>query len=1165
MQDLDMAVPQSEAHPSPDLSVTELTLPARIRNLLLNSGLNTVGDVLNALARGEEELLNIKGFGPKSLVELKKCLAESGLLASASPVSFAPQAPVSTQTPQSPAATVPVSAPPAEPMLSGQRLDATITHLRDMIRSRVWVYGAIVVAIMILICLLPGWLGLTGYEALTAASNSASHPDGITLSVDQATFTGRLRVHLSSIPRLQLLEGSVGSELRQAVAALPSHLTVKSPLYLIKIRGRVTQPVTIDVLVPNDAEPWETLDLYTWTGESWEWVGGELHTEEEGREFLRARVSAVPANVVVVQAGPVAPRVSATWEAGDQTVEAAAGLVDEVNPLGLFLGLDGGLVGDPDGLLQPVAGGNYQVVPVVRNWAPDGTVNRGLLLDVLTLPEVQAAHIASLVRLCQERGYGGVEVDYRGLRAEERELYTRFIAALAGALHAVGKRLNVVVENPEAVAGGWETGGYDWAALGEVADVVKVPFPGDPRAYEEGGEVQRLLEWSVGQVNRYRLHMQVSSLSVEAGGDGERYVALDEVLVHFGRVVARDGVTRVEPGGRVSFGLEGNVRSITYLEGLASYQLEYPGEDGGIRTAWLGSGGLLGRRLEWARRYHLGGVAVSGLLAPGNMGGVLEAVAAYRSGGSGGGGALPEVEWTVTSAEATVDRQAVPLTAPDYTWMVLAAEGEYTVRATIAGSDHGSVPIVVARPEPEPTPVITTTGGSLASQEHITSPVSQPEVGGGATTAECLNARWVKDVTVPDNTRFEKGKEFDKTWRVRNTGTCSWPADTVLAFVSGAKLDAPDSVPVGPLEPGEEIDVTVKMKAPDQDGNYTGIWKMRTAQGPFGGNLTVVIVVGEGTPATPVVAPVSGGGFELGGHVRDIGHPYASLMHYAGMTWSKVQVHYGEDASGIIQVAHANGFKIQLSALGRPGMVVEPGFEQNFANWVASLAKAGADAIEVWNEPNIDREWQIGYISPQAYTKLLCASYNAIKAANPGTAVISAAPAPTGWFGGCSPNGCDDKPWMEGLFNAGAANCMDYIGAHHNAGATSPSATSGHPGDNGSGHHSWYFLPQTQLYYNIFRGTRKLFYTEMGYASQEGVPTFSDAFAWARGTNNAQQAAWLAEAVQLSIRTGMVRCIIVWNIDFVRYGYDPQDGYAIVRPDGSCPACVALHGVLGTR
>jgi hypothetical protein len=151
------------------------------------------------------------------------------------------------------------------------------------------------------------------------------------------------------------------------------------------------------------------------------------------------------------------------------------------------------------------------------------------------------------------------------------------------------------------------------------------------------------------------------------------------------------------------------------------------------------------------------------------------------------------------------------------------------------------------------------------------------------------------------------------------------------------------------------------------------------------------------------------------------------------------------------------------------------------------------------------------------------------------------------------------------MYNAGAANCMDYIGAHHNAGATSPSARIGHPANPGDPHHSWFFLPQTELYYNIFRGTRQVFYTEMGYASQEGVPTFSDGFGWARGTDNAEQAAWLAEAVQLGINTGMVRCIIVWNIDFVRYGDDPQDGFAIIRPGGGCPACDSLHNVLGSR
>ncbi|MCP4519131.1 MAG: hypothetical protein GY824_28375, partial [Delftia sp.] len=198
------------------------------------------------------------------------------------------------------------------------------------------------------------------------------------------------------------------------------------------------------------------------------------------------------------------------------------------------------------------------------------------------------------------------------------------------------------------------------------------------------------------------------------------------------------------------------------------------------------------------------------------------------------------------------------------------------------------------------------------------------------------------------------------------------------------------------------------------------------------------------------------------------------------MTWAKTQVHYGQDASSIVQAAHANGFKIQLSALGSSGMVMEAGFHENYSAWVASMAAQGADAIEVWNEPNIDREWQNGQISPAAYTQLLCAAYSAIKAANPGTAVISAAPAPTGWYGGCGGAGCDDQPWMEGMRNAGAANCMDYIGAHHNAGATSPGARSGHPAGT---HHSWYFLPQTELYYNTFGGARKLFYTEMGYAS----------------------------------------------------------------------------------
>ena len=148
---------------------------------------------------------------------------------------------------------------------------------------------------------------------------------------------------------------------------------------------------------------------------------------------------------------------------------------------------------------------------------------------------------------------------------------------------------------------------------------------------------------------------------------------------------------------------------------------------------------------------------------------------------------------------------------------------------------------------------------------------------------------------------------------------------------------------------------------------------------------------------------------------------------------------------------------------------------------------------------------------------------------------------------------------------AGAARYMDCIGAHHNSGTTSPSVSSGRPEGN---HYSWYFLPTLNLYYNSFRGARKVCFTELGYLSGEGYPDLAStapAFAWAKNTTVAQQAQWLAEAASLSASSGKVRLMIIWNADFARYDSDPMAGYAIIRPGDACPACDALRGVLGSR
>ncbi|MCY3779325.1 MAG: LysM peptidoglycan-binding domain-containing protein [Chloroflexi bacterium] len=320
------------------------------------------------------------------------------------------------------------------------------------------------------------------------------------------------------------------------------------------------------------------------------------------------------------------------------------------------------------------------------------------------------------------------------------------------------------------------------------------------------------------------------------------------------------------------------------------------------------------------------------------------------------------------------------------------------------------------------------------------------------------------------------------------------------------------------------------------------------------------------TTGAPPPSTANTGGFELGGQALSFAHP--GHMKNAGMTWVKRQVkwHGNEPASNfqhLIDSARSNGFKVLLSVIGEKDQIAgnPGGFYQNFANFLADLARGGADAIEVWNEMNIEREWPAGQISGANYVQMLSAAYNAIKSASPGTLVISGAPAPTGFFQGCSPNGGDDDCYLRQMQAAGAANYMDCVGVHYNAGIVPPDATSGAPVGS-SGHYSWY-LPRMMTLYRSFFPSKPLCFTELGYLSAEGYGPLPGGFAWASGNTVAEQAAWLAGAVHRLRGSGYVRLYIVWNVDATYYASDPQAGYAIVRPGGGCPACDSLRGAMG--
>jgi hypothetical protein len=123
---------------------------------------------------------------------------------------------------------------------------------------------------------------------------------------------------------------------------------------------------------------------------------------------------------------------------------------------------------------------------------------------------------------------------------------------------------------------------------------------------------------------------------------------------------------------------------------------------------------------------------------------------------------------------------------------------------------------------------------------------------------------FVSDVTYPDNNMtsppvLTPGQVFVKTWRVKNTGTCSWVPGYQLAYAYG---NTPASqmgglpIPVNStVSPNMTVDLSVTLTAPAANGTYQGFWQMKNTNGQaFGQTIWVGITVAD--PAKPTAAPV---------------------------------------------------------------------------------------------------------------------------------------------------------------------------------------------------------------------------------------------------------------------------------------------------------------------
>ena len=576
------------------------------------------------------------------------------------------------------------------------------------------------------------------YPVISGNGGAISAADGSHLVIPAGALSSQLRLKIASVASPDFVDGKGdGAENAAAKALKAAAVTLQSSVYHFLAYGPQPKEATFTLPLPARLDG-SLADAYSWNGKKWEWTPSEVIAEDKAVEV---RLSSLPSMIAVVQAKRSSPAVATTIGHEEELPVMAKGLITELDLEGYSVNADGS-ISDSMGPNRVTPQG-YSLVALVSNLKdgqPQGSVLNAVLLD----SKARTRHVSALSALVVEKKYTGVLLDYRGLVPELKDEFGSFVAELATSFHKQGKTLAVRVETPRQISEeAWDTGSFDWNAIGQRADTVVLPAIESPTAFVAGGQMQSLLRWAVGQVDRTKLQLEMSVYGYQIINGVVSRVPYDVALWDVAHLAVAGDKQMVGGGEAVTLvlpSLEGT-GGLRFDDKVNACWFSHEGEEGHEHQVWLENAASLATKLQLVLDYNLRGVTLNNFLDPQNDDRVWDLLQYLKD------LTIPALEsnytvvWTVKGPSGEQSTSCSLLSSGDlsvssattggaaFVWQAPNAPGEYSIAALI--SDDGGRTTVsqsssVAIEIPTPTPTSTPTPTPLPTATPTAKPTPKP-------------------------------------------------------------------------------------------------------------------------------------------------------------------------------------------------------------------------------------------------------------------------------------------------------------------------------------------------------------------------------------------------------------------------------------------------------